>query len=266
MTGVPALAKAIAGRLVATLPQCAPERAIFVIGHMRCGSTALSNVLVSRPEVSGYGEAHVAYRGRGALGVLLLNQWRRQSWRPQARHLFDKILHNRYDGDAWPGFFAARAIFVARAPDAAIPSIRALFATIGSAEYGSDAEAAAYYAERLEAMLALWSRFAPTRRVALTYEALTAAPDAELARVGAMIGLSPPLANAYAPRAAAQARGAGDPLTSHRFARIDAGATGQRAVTPLAIDPEMRERIDDLYRKFVNLAGTQENAPVAARQ
>lgn len=261
MTGVPALAKAVAGRLVAALPQCAPDRAIFVIGHMRCGSTALSNVLVSRPEVSGYGEAHVPYRGRAAMGVLLLNQWRRQSWRPGARHLFDKILHNRYDALAWPGFFAGRAIFVARAPDAAIASIRALFAAIGSAEYGSDAEAALYYAERLEAMLALWPRFAPARRLALTYEALTAAPDAELARVGAMVGLSPPLANAYAPRAAAQARGAGDPLTSHRFARIDAGAAGQRPVTALAITPEMRERIDDLYRSFANLAGSNQKVP-----
>jgi hypothetical protein len=259
MTGVSF--KSAAGRLVAMAPQCDPSRAVFVIGHMRCGSTALSNVLVSRPEFSGYGEAHVGYGSRAALGVLLLNQWRRRSWRPRAVHLFDKILHSRYDAAAWPGFFTARAIFVARAPEAAIPSIRALFAAIDSAEYGSDAEAAAYYAERLETMLALWPRFAPGRRLALTYEALTAAPETELARVGAMLGLSPPLTNAYAPPAAAQARGAGDPLMSHRFARIDAGASGQgakRSRAPLDIQPKVRDRLAELYSTYRSLAENHE--------
>jgi hypothetical protein len=250
--------KHTAGRLVSMLPQCDPARAVFVIGHMRCGSTALSNVLVSRPEFSGYGEAHITYGSRAALGVLLLNQWRRRSWRPQATHLFDKILHSRYDAAAWPGFFTARAIFVARAPEAAIASIRALFAAIGSAEYGSDGEAAAYYAERLETMLALWPRFAPGRRLALAYEALTAAPDAELARAGTMLGLASPLANRYVPPAAGQARGAGDPLMSHRFARIDAGASGQAARPALDIRPNVRDRLTELHERFRLLAESDE--------
>ena len=100
---------------------------MFMIGHMQCGSTALANVLCSRPEVSGYGDAHIAYRGQSALGVLVLNQWRRGAWRRGAQHLFDKILHSRYDVGAPPAFSEARAIFVFRPPVESIRSIRALF-------------------------------------------------------------------------------------------------------------------------------------------
>ncbi len=246
--------KRVAGGAASLLPQCDPARAVYVIGHMRCGSTALSNVLVSRPEFSGYGEAHVAYRGRADLGVLLLNQWRRKSWRPGAAHLFDKILHSRYDADAWPGFFTGRAVFVARSPSASIASIRALFASLGSDEYGSDAQAASYYAERLETMLALWPRFAPDRRLAVTHDALITAPAAELAWIGSMLRLSPPLANAYAPPAAALARGAGDPLMSHRYARIEPAAGSKRQVAPLDLPPPMQERLQELYVRFQSIA------------
>lgn len=246
-------AKAVAGAAVAALlPQCRPDRALRVIGHMRCGSTALSNILVSRPEVSGYGEAHVRYDGAGAQGVLVLNQWRRGGWRPGARYLFDKVLHDRYDAAAWPGYFAGRAIFVARRPGPSIASIRALFAGLGSHEYGSDAAAAAYYEARLTRLLALWPGFAADRRLALTYEALVAAPEPALARVGALTGLT--LANAYQVPAAARSRGAGDPEMAPRHARIDAAAQRQTDGAGLDLSPDRLAALAALYDRFAALA------------
>ena len=143
--------------------QCRFERCAFILAHMRCGSTALSNVLCSRPEVSGYGEAHVAYRGEADLGALVVNQARRWAWRPRARYLFDKILHSRHDGAAPPGFFRARAIVLAREPEPAIASIRRLFEGLGKSDYGTDAAAAEYYAERARgAGLASGTAFPPS--------------------------------------------------------------------------------------------------------
>lgn len=199
--------------------QCHYERSCFLIGHMRCGSTALSAILVSRDELSGYGEAHIAYRDRAQLGQLAINQWKRRAWNPRARGLFDKILHDRYDDAAPAAFFGARAVFMAREPVAAIRSIRQLFDTIGSGEYASDEAAAEYYCTRLESMLALWPRFAE-RRIALTYEDLVRDPDAALARISHRLGFVPPLANRYTVKAAAQARGAGDPINAARYAQI----------------------------------------------
>lgn len=254
-------AKALAGSMVAALlPQCRPDRALRVVGHMRCGSTALSNILVSRPEVSGYGEAHVAYTDAGAQGVLLLNQWRRGSWRPDARWLFDKVLHDRYDAAAWSGYFVGRAIFVARRPAASIASIRALFAGLASREYGSDAEAADYYEGRLTHMLALWPRFPAEHRVALTYEGLIAAPEAALAAVGALIGV--PLANHYRAPAAARGRGAGDPEVAPRHARIDAAAQRQGDAARLDLPADRLAGLEALYQRYVTLTAAAV-APVA---
>lgn len=240
--------KQMAGSAIASLnPQCGFDKAVFIIGHMRCGSTALSNILCTRPDISGYGEAHIAYTGAGSLGVLTLNQLRRNAWKPGARHLFDKILHNRYDGDAPPEFFAARAIFVARNPDATVPSIRNLFETLGSTEYRTNAQARTYYRERLTGMINLWNRFDPARRCAITYENLTAEPEAALARLTAFLGCAPPLTNHYVSHKASVARGAGDPLTSARHSAIVAGKP------PVDAPPVEENGLHGLYNYFSNM-------------
>ncbi|MBL8527971.1 MAG: sulfotransferase [Burkholderiales bacterium] len=217
--------RCLAGSVATVNPQCCYERAIFIIGHMRCGSTALSNVLCSRNDVSGYGESHIRHWQPGALGWLVLKQWRRRQWKPRARHLFDKILHSYFDVEAGPEFFRARAIFMVRSPTETIPSIRRLYESIGSNKYGSDHEAANYYAERLWTMLELWQRFAPERRAGVSHGALTANPDTELARIGGQLGLNPPLTNTYRRSRVAAEAGVGDPLSSHRFDRIVAAST-----------------------------------------
>ncbi|MCJ2186817.1 sulfotransferase family protein [Novosphingobium beihaiensis] len=194
---------------------------LFILAHMRCGSTALSNILCSRPDISGYGEAHIRYDGQGALGRLALNQMRRGGWKPQAAALFDKILHSRHDRAAPPGFFEARAVFVVRRPDEAIRSIVNLYAQLGRDEYRTQEEAAAYYIERLTALEGLWHRFPAHRRTGLTHEALVRDPDAALAAISARIGFDPPLENRYASMAASRRKGGGDPLQSGRYSRIE---------------------------------------------
>ena len=246
--------KQSAGGLMAALNrQCRFTRACFLIGHMRCGSTALSAILTGTGQVSGYGEAHIAYTGRASLGLLAINQWRRGAWNRQATGLFDKILHNRYDGNPPSDFFAARAVFMAREPIAAITSIRALFATIGSREYASDEAAANYYCERLEAMLRSWAAFG-ARRIAICYEDLIREPETQLARISATLALVPPLANHYTLQAAAQARGGGDPINAGKHRRIVAMPARAAAAEP-ALPPDLLARANDRYAQFKSLAG-----------
>lgn len=255
--GVRSAAKQAAGVVAqATLPQCDYSRALFLFGHMRCGSTALANVLCSRPEISGYGEAHIAYRDRAALGRLAVNQHLRSAYRPKARYLFDKVLHSRYDAAADPALFQARAVFLVRAPAPAIHSIRTLFARIGSAEYPTDAAAAAYYEERLEQLARLWAAFPSDRRLGISFEGLTAAPCAFLALLSAMLGLDPPLQNQYEPRVLRTAHGAGDPLSSHRFASIVPAAHStslERNVPALDVPAGQLSRLERLYEHLRNL-------------
>lgn len=194
---------------------------IFILAHMRCGSTALSNILCSRDDVSGYGEAHIRYDGRAALGQLALNQRRRGGWSGSAAYLFDKILHNRHDSDVPPEFFDARAIFVIREPEPAIRSICKLFADLGRAEYQTHQLAAQYYAERLHMLAALWDRFAPEHRCGITHAALLGQPDAALAHISAQLNFYPPLENRYVSNAASRKGGGGDPMISGKHSKIE---------------------------------------------
>lgn len=249
-----ALGKALAGACVSSvLPHCRYQSSLFLIGHMRCGSTALSAILCSRSEVSGYGEAHIAYTDRAALGILALNQLRRSAWSRSATTLFDKILHSRYDNDACSGFFSARALFMAREPQPAIRSIRHLFAKLGSGEYATDAAAADYYEQRLDAMLRLWPRFAAERRAACTYEELTAGPDAVLSTISARLSFDPALVNQYAIKAAAGARGAGDPLSASRYTQIVAAKEAHEAAPDLEISAARLDALNRIYRRFCEL-------------
>lgn len=246
--------KRTAGWLVSrAVPQYRFENGIFILAHMRCGSTALSNILCSRPDISGYGEAHVRYEGRADLGQLALNQMRRGGWELQASHLFDKILHSRYDSAVPPEFFTARAIFLVRRPGDAILSIVRLFCRLGKDEYRTQDEAADYYIERLTALEALWHRFPAERRIGLTHEALVRDPERALAAISAGLELQPPLVNRYASLAASRRGGGGDPLKSGQFTRIERLRHELPADALLDLAGSRAEECEELYLRLYRL-------------
>lgn len=248
--------KALAGRTVAAInPQCRYDRCIFVLAHMRCGSTALSNILCSRPDISGYGEAHIQYeasQGTAALGRLVVNQALRKSWSPRAAYLFDKILHARHDGQPPKAFFAARAIFIVREPTATVHSIRKLYADLGRDEYGSDTLALEYYIERLETLQTLWARFPASQRVAITHESLLSNPEAKLAEISSGLSIEPALENKYISNSASRAGGAGDPTVSGLFTRIETRRqTETKAAPSLDVEPSLLTLAKSRYQDFV---------------
>ncbi len=231
-------------------PQCGHQRGIFVLSHMRGATTALSNVLCSHPAISGYGEAHVAYRNRSSLGQLAINQALRGAWSPRAQYLFDKILHNRLD-DALPErFFEARAIFLLRRPEPVIRSVSNLFHQLSSDEYPDESAAAQYYLARVTRLEQHWVRFASDRRLGLQSEALLADPDQELARVQGFLRLQPALENRYQSRKASTGRGAGDPLQSSHHAKIK--ARPQLVETePIQIAPALLQACQEAHQKLL---------------
>jgi hypothetical protein len=248
--------KAIAGRGISSvLPQCDFSRCVFVLAHMRCGSTALSNILCSRPDISGYGECHVRYDGQGALGRVVLNQARQGAWDRRAPFLFDKILHTRHDAAAPEAFFQARAIFILRDPHETIRSIRKLFATLEPArraEYDSDEKAARYYLERMTRLEVLWQGFAPARRIGLTHESLLADPERALARISGRLGFRPPLENRYESLAASRKGGGGDPTMSGTLKKIERRVPdASQGMTPLVDLPaDLAWQVEAAYRRF----------------
>lgn len=214
--------KQAAGRLLETAnPRLAFDNCIFLLAHMRCGSTALSNILCSRAEISGYGEAHVRYNLADPLGRLALNQMRRGCKPLRSKLLFDKILHTRHDQSAPASFYQARAIFVLREPEPTIRSIVNLYRNIDRSEYGTQELAARYYIERLDALAQRWDNFAPERRIGMSHGGLLRDPDGVLRCLSDHLGFSPPLENSYVSPAASRLGGGGDPVVSGKYNRIE---------------------------------------------
>lgn len=227
---------------------------LFIIGHMRSGSTALSNVISSHGNVNGFGEAHITYRSKASLGVLCLSVMKNRGFKWKADYLFDKILHNRYHDEDVEAFYTAKAVFLFREPMKTIASIRNLFQQVASNEYATDEAAAAYYLERLDFMGRCWDRFPAGNRVGLTYAMLMADPDAQIRRISDMTGISPPLENRYESNRK-QKGGRGDPLVSQKFDRIMPGIEGASLGGPasggdhgLALDAAMTDRVRQAFR------------------
>lgn len=249
--------KSAVGTAASLLPQCRYDRSIFILAHMRCGSTALSNIFCSRPDVSGYGECHIRYTDRRSLGRLVVNQALRQGWKPGATHLFDKVLHDRHDLDAPEAFFTSRAVFIARDPGPAIRSIRKLYEGLERDEYGDDTAAATYYIGRVRRLIDLWDRFPENRRVGLTHTALVGDPEGELERISRALEINPPLENRYQSLASSRKGGGGDPTTSGKFNRIETRAAGtSQAPVQLDISDTLRAQADEVYETFVRVVGT----------
>ena len=222
MTGARDLIKNAGGWAMARMHSGLSYRnCIFVLAHMRCGSTALSNIICSRGDVNGYGETHVRYDGQGALGRLALNHMRRNRWNRGAAYHFDKILHSRHDGAAPPAFFESRAIFMLREPEPTIRSISKLYVDLGRKEYATYEAAGAYFAARLDALAVLWDRFPPAGRIGITHSELIADPDRALAEISARFSFDPPLANSYTSPKASRYGGGGDPMESGKHNRIE---------------------------------------------
>jgi len=224
------------------------ERCVFLLAHMRSCSTALSYVMCSRREVSGYGEAHIQYGDRNAIGRLALNQFRHGSFKLGADFFFDKILHTRLDETVPPEFFRSRAVFAFREPVSTIHSILQLYESIGRKQYRTVEAAAGYYIERMERLSELWDQFPIDRRCGLTHARLLAQPDYVLGRLSDNLGFNPPLQNTYMRPPQLGSANRGDPLKTMRHDRIVSSVADNSDIkVRAAIAPEILQAAEKSY-------------------
>lgn len=246
--------KSVAGRTVSSLSrQCDYENLIFVFGHMRSGSTALTNVLCSHDSISGYGESHVRYDDRSGPGRLLVNQALRRSWSPSAKYLCDKILHNRYDPDLEADYRSARAVFSARSPASSILSVVHLFKSIGKNEYPTLNDAADYYIGRCKRLCSLWDLLDIEQRIGIEFEELQSDPDKAISRVSDFFDLRPTLENKYQSKAASRKKGGGDPLESGRHNRIVQNNSSHQGcgMDSLDMKPDLAEKAEAAHKEII---------------
>ncbi len=223
------------------------DRRLFLVGHMRSGSSLLSNILCSSDEINGYGESKVVLRSPRDLAVLrgkiaMVQFLNGQRPVRRSRYLFDKILHSRLlPRSAVLEQQTSRTIFLLRPPERTLPSIVASF--------GWNIEQATNYLRDQYPFIEHLARTLPPETDAVVVEHADVIEHTEtvLDSLGDWLDLHDPLSAEYNPRHVARITGSGD--TSDR---INAGRvireSRSHAVDLSGVD---LKELDALYHRAV---------------
>ncbi|QDV38556.1 sulfotransferase family protein [Tautonia plasticadhaerens] len=117
-----------------------PTRFLFVVGHMRSGSSLLTHILNTNAEISGYGETHLRYSSRQDLDRLVWTVYKDLRQVRVTRFTMDKVLHNDYLEECL--FFSQDCmfLFLVREPEGTLRSlVRAIPEWHGDPEVDADA-------------------------------------------------------------------------------------------------------------------------------
>jgi hypothetical protein len=68
------------------------KRSVFLLGHMRCGSTALTNVLCANPRMCDYEECHVVYNKKSKTSNALREEVGRSSLLDEAEAIYIELV------------------------------------------------------------------------------------------------------------------------------------------------------------------------------
>lgn len=130
------------------------HRNIFLLSHMRANTSLFGHLLGSHPWVEGYYEMHIGYFSWKSLWRQKLRHFAGHRAKPQARFMFDKVLHDGHH--VAPSLLlrpGTRTIFMTRAAEQSVKSLVVLFrkhapqlpeATVGGA--------VEYYVGRLQTL------------------------------------------------------------------------------------------------------------------
>ena len=133
-------------------------RILFILSHMRSGSSLLSHILVSNPEIIGFGETHIKYSSELDFKRLMMKvYWQGQEFTKIPKYLenlsmnhqyiLDKILHNnKFLTDIFLLSERVYTIFLLREPTRTLPSLLEL------KPHWNQQNALEYYIQRLLAL------------------------------------------------------------------------------------------------------------------
>jgi hypothetical protein len=148
-----------------------PCRILFILSHMRSGSSLLTHILNSNPDIIGYGETHIQYTSEIDFKRLMLKvYWEAQEFRTlrdiknlsmNQKYILDKVLHNnKFADDEFLLSDNLYSIFLLREPRRSLASIASLKPHLNEEQILN------YYAGRLS-MLEQYARLIDSKKRSL---------------------------------------------------------------------------------------------------
>ncbi len=189
---------------------------VFVMGHMRSGSSLLSRILMSNEQVYGLGERNAAYESSVDLWKLALTCRIRLGQNKEALYYLDQINHNHFNPN-WELIEAhpIKLIFLIRKPAASINSLLRLTKEHYGSQWPLD-RATDYYRERLHFLGAMKKQHKGAS-ICIQYENLVDQPERVLKQITNFLGLRESLKPSYSTQGPVQS---GDPSELLQSGRI----------------------------------------------
>lgn len=217
-------------------------RFLIQLGHMRSGSTVLTHILNTNPQIMGFGETHIRYRSAEDLQrlVYVVHRQLRQPWLRDA-WIFDKVLHaNKFESGYLAGCARCRFLFLIREPESSLRSMMHQFPTWWTdallPREELQAKAAGHYDSQLRAIMQFADRLAGDERALFFTHAQLLSQTAEVFRaLERLLRLRVPLSERYQLLSTTGTFGIGDPSPHIRRGYLD------RAIPPvdLVVDAEV---------------------------
>lgn len=194
-----------------------PYRILFILSHMRSGSSLLTHILNSNPEIIGYGETHLNYHSEGDLKQLLLKVYSRlNSLEMNHRYAMDKVLHNhKFADDSFLTSSQVYNVFLLRNPQRVLPSILSIKPD------WSQEKAFNYYSERLEQLQYYAQKINdPEHCLLITYEQLLENSTEIFEKLQTFLGTTYPFTEEYQVLKTTGMKGIGDSSENIKVGKI----------------------------------------------
>lgn len=219
---------------------------LFILGHMRSGSSLLVHLLNSNPEVLGYGETPIRYWGRWSFVELhdhVHDKFETHGEPPGSkyRYVMDKILWPHIGNRELLTQVPLNIVVIVRTPKEALPSILGL----GLENIQTPKQALTYYEERLEQMREILSTY-DSPFVLTTYGDLTDQTDEALLEITKYLALDEKLTPTYETMWSTGKSGIGDPSDRIEAKQVQSTNTSYN----MDIDPDILERAQEKLRRF----------------
>jgi hypothetical protein len=225
-----------------------PCRFVFVVGHMRSGSSLLTRILSNNPRIAGYGESFLRYnstRDLDQIARLVSVANRRILLQP---YIMDKVVHSDALCEVVFRDENCRFIFLAREPESSMQShFRNMVQNNKYPEMGPEDRQSYvhdYYDARVRVLLQEALMINDLRRRAfLTYDDLINRTPDVFQMLEDFLGLDAPLSESYS---TTKDYGIGDESLFITTGRIDRTIRHE----PVPIAPWFLEKTNELYERF----------------
>jgi hypothetical protein len=244
-----------------------PSQFVFILGHMRSGSSLLCHLLCNSDEIAGFGETHNNYRRRSDLAKLLVSIGKyRGKAALERRYLLDKIVGTQHVVNA--AVLAdgrTRYVFLVREPLATIASNVAM-----RRQFHDEppqqllAFAVQHYTERLAQLVQLAEAIDDRQRcLLLTHQQLIDETPKAFRSLEEFLDLHAPLSEDYPVMPTTGQPGIGDPSPNIRLGSISRSLPRKH----VDLSQPLRHRLEQCYqnclaklRQNVQSIGTTQDA------